>query len=400
LRTTIFFILILAAGAVAGDFIPMTPVGADCLPVKLQVEGDATYARPAKEQLADDMDFSGLLRVSDDGSASVRVEISEIPGDRLRMAGEISAEGEVLASREYVVDASGMYDAVHAIADDAVYELTGERGIASTKIGFVMHGPGTYALAARGFDPRGATIFLRDTSVITTPAWSPDGSAIAFTSFRNDNGDLYSYDVHGGRARGLLSHQGLNTTPCWSPDGGSLLVTLTEGGNADIYSYSIAGGTLTRLTVRSSIETSASISPTGQQVVFTSDRTGTPQIYVMDIGGAGAERLSYAHSYCDSPAWSPRGDLIAYAARTPGGSIHIFVMNPDGSNVRQVTFDGTLNEDPAWGPTGRHLAFSSDRDGRRAIYVLELNSLAVKKITDSGECYCATWSPLPSALAD
>jgi TolB protein len=142
------------------------------------------------------------------------------------------------------------------------------------------------------------------------------------------------------------------------------------------------------------------VSPAGQQMVFTSDRAGSPQLYVMDIAGAGAERLSYAHGYCDSPAWSPRGDMIAYAARTTGGDIHIFVMNSDGTEVRQVTFDGSLNEDPAWGPTGRHLAFSSDRDGRRSIYVVELNSLAVKRMTDSGECYCATWSPLPAIEAD
>lgn len=386
--------------ASAGEFIPMTPIGADLLPVNLQVEGDAEYARPAEEQLGEDIDFSGLLQVADDGAADIRVEIEEVSGGRLKMTAEITAEGEVLSSREYVAPPSDLYTMVHAVADDAVYALTGERGIAGTRIGYVLHTSGSYALAAKGFDPRGATVMLRDTSVLTTPAWGPDGSSIAFTSFRNDNGDLYIYDVYGGRARRILSRQGLNTTPCWTPDGGSLLVTLTEGGNADIYSYSFAGGDLTRLTVRNSIETSASVSPAGQQVVFTSDRAGSPQLYVMDIAGAGAERLSYAHNYCDSPAWSPRGDMIAYAARTAGGDIHIFVMNSDGTDVRQVTFDGSLNEDPAWGPTGRHIAFSSDRDGRRSIYVVELNSLAVKRITDSGECYCATWSPLPAIEAD
>jgi TolB protein len=400
LQGTALALALAAAIAWADDFIPMTPIGADCLPVRLDVEGADEFARPAKIQLTDDIDFSGLLTVADDGAADILVKIDEVSGDRLRMTSEITADGELLSTREYVASSTDLYSMVHAIADDAVYELTGERGIASTMIAYVLHTTGSYSLAARGFDPRGATVMLRDTSVLTTPAWSPDGSSIAFTSFRSDNGDLYIYDVHAGRARRILSRQGLNTTPCWTSDSGSLLVTLTEGGNADIYSYSISEGSLERLTVRNSIETSASISPTGQQVVFTSDRTGSPQLYVMDIAGAGAERLSYAHSYCDSPAWSPRGDLVAYAARTSGGAIHIFVMKPDGTDVRQVTFEGTLNEDPAWGPTGRHLAFSSDRDGRRSIYVVELNSLAVKRLTDSGECYCATWSPLPSLEAD
>ncbi len=389
-------LVILSSSALAGDFVQMTPIGADCLPVTLEVRGDREYARPAGEQLREDIDFSGLLMVTDGGAADISVAIETLSGGRLRMTAEVEAEGEVLLSREYASDASDLYTSVHRIADDAVYALTGEQGIASTRLCFIQRSGSYYALAVKGFDPRGSSTLLRDTCVITTPSWSPDGSEIAFTAFRGDNGDLYFFDTGSSRAGRVLSRQGLNTTPAWTPDGSAVLVMLTLEGNADIYSFAPGSEGLTRLTARSSIETSPSVSPTGQQVVFTSDRTGTPQIYVMDIAGAGAERLSYAHPYCDSPAWSPRGDLIAYAARTPGQGIQIFVMNSDGTGVRQVTSEGTLNEDPAWGPTGRHLAFSSDRSGERSIYVLELNSLTVKRLTTAGECYCPTWSPLPA----
>jgi TolB protein len=389
-----FLLAFVCTAASAGDFLPMTPIGADVLPVTVSVEGDRDFARPAEEQLRDDIDFSGLLACADDGVASISAEIEESSG-RLTMTAEIVAGGDVVLSREYSGDDTDLYPMVHALADDAVFALTGERGIASTRIGFVMRSGTNYALAARGFDPRGITSLLRDTVVITTPAWSPDGSRIAFTAFRQDNGDLYLLETSTGRARRILARQGLNATPCWTPDGVSIAVMLTEGGNADIYLLDVASGTTTRLTTRTAIDTSPSISPTGQQMVFTSDRSGAPQLYVMDMTGAGAERMSFAHSYCDSPAWSPRGDMIAYAARASGG-IHIFVMRSDGTDIRQVTFEGSLNEDPVWGPTGRHLAFSSNRQGTRSIYVLELNSLQVKRFTDSGECYCPTWSPLPA----
>ncbi len=389
--------LVLCSAALAGDFLPMTPIGSDCLPVSVSVSGERDYSRPAMEQLVSDIDFSGLLITSSDADAAIEARV-ETSGSRLRITADITAGGEVLLTREYQAPVDELYTMIHALADDAVFILTGEPGIASTRIAFVLRSSGSYTLAARGLDPRGYSTLLRDTSVITTPAWSPDGATIAFTSFRSDNGDLFAYDTGEARARRLLSRQGLNTTPCWTPDGASIAISATSDGNAEIFLYSISSGTVTRLTARSSIETSPTVSPTGQQIAFTSDRAGAPQIYVMDITGSGAERLNYSHGYCDSPSWSPRGDQIAYAARA-GGAIHIFVCGVDGSEVRQVTFDGSLNEDPVWGPTGRHLAFSSNRGGQRAVYVVELNSLAIRKLTDSGECYCPTWSPVRAPQA-
>jgi TolB protein len=375
----------------------MTPIGADLLPVEVSVEGEREFARPALDQLVLDIDFSGLLETSSAADASIEARV-ETAGSRLRLSAEVQAGGEVLLARDYLAAPGDLYTMVHALADDAVYALTGERGIAGTRIAFVTRSGTTYSLAARGFDPRGPAVMLRDTSVITTPAWSPDGSTVAFTSFRTDNGDLYFYTLADSRARPVLTRQGLNTTPCWAPDGSALALSSSADGNAEIFLMDSADRTLTRLTSRSSIETSPSISPTGMQMVFTSDRSGAPQLYLMDLTGAGVERMNYSHAYCDSPAWSPRGDMIAYAARS-GGGIHIFVMNADGSEVRQVTSEGSLNEDPVWGPTGRHLAFSSDRAGSRSIYVLELNSLVTRRLTDSGECYCPTWSPLGAATA-
>jgi TolB protein len=113
----------------------------------------------------------------------------------------------------------------------------------------------------------------------------------------------------------------------------------------------------------------------------------------MDATGGTAERAGFAHGYCDSPSWSPTGDRIAYCARS-GSNFHIFIMNSDGTEVRQVTSGGTLNEDPVWSPTGRHLAFSSDIDGIRSIYLLELNKLTLHRLSTGSESYCAAWSPV------
>jgi TolB protein len=384
-------LLVLIPGATATDFLPMTPVGAECIPVSVSVSGrDKALVDDAEAQLIDDIDFSGLLETAEEGYAQVETVVySDDRGILLRAS--VTCAGEMLMVKEY--SGSSVYPLVHALADDLVYQITGEQGIASTRIAYIVRDSGTYHLAVKNLDPRPPFYILTDDDVITTPAWSPDGDLIAFTAFRSDNGDLYLYSLSDGTAAKVLSRGGLNTSPAWSPDGRSIALTLSESGNSDIYLMDVDSWDLQRLTARNSIETSASFSPTGNQIVFTSDRLGYPQLYVMDSGGGGADRATFSHGYCDSPAWSPAGDRIAYTAMV-GGDFHIFVMNADGSDIRQVTFEGTLNEDPVWSPTGRHLAFSSDRDGVRAIYILELNKLTVRKLTEGAESYCATWSPL------
>ena len=385
--------LLVAAPCVGESFMPMTPIGAECLPVSVEVTGHADLAELVLEQLRFDIDFSGLLVTSEEGVAAVAAEVGRTV-DGITISARVSADGEEVLRKSYSSSSGTVYPLVHALADDLVFSLTGERGIASTRIGFISRSGTTYRLMAASLDPREPLLMIEDDEVITTPAWSPDGGSIAFTSFRNDNADLYLFDLAERSASRVSGYPGLNTTPAWSPDGAAIAITVSEGHDPDVCLLDLYDGSLQRLTTRSSIETSPSFSPSGLQIVFTSDMLGSPQLFVMDNTGAGVHRFNYSHGYCDSPSWSPVGDRIAYAARTSSGTIHIFVADADGSNIRQVTSEGYLNEDPVWSPTGRHLAFSSNMGGERAIYALELNSLELHRIASVGDCYCPTWSPL------
>ena len=386
----VFLTILITAASSADSFIPMTPVSAECIPISVSVEGDRDLVDMASNQLKEDIDFSGLLITSDEGYAEAAVRVTRSQNG-IELRAEVTSGGEPLLARNY--SGENIYSLVHAFADDLVYDLTGEEGIASTWIAYVTRTSSGYALGVKSQDPRSTRTLMSDEDVITTPAWSPDGDRIVFTSFRSGNPDLWCYSFSESSAEKKLSLPGLNSSPAWSPGGEDIALTLSMNGNIDIYLLDTANDETTRLTLRGSIETSASFSPTGRQIVFTSDRIGYPQLYVMDSSGGTAIRATSSHVYCDSPAWSPDGSRIAYTAQV-GRDLHIFVMDANGSNIRQVTFDGSLNEDPVWGPTGRHIAFSSDRDGERAVYVIELNGLTIRKLSDRGESYCPTWSPL------
>lgn len=373
----------------SAEFMQMTPVGAECIPVSFEFSGSDW----ASEQLEFDIDFSGLLETVPEGEgyAHARCVLSGNSGSFLLSAAVDGAEGEMLLKKEYA--GPSWEPLIHSFADDLVYLLSGEEGIASTSVAYVRRSGGRYSLMAATLDNRPDQEVISDSEVITTPSWSPSGEWIAFTSYRAGSGDLYLYSFASASASRIVS-EGVNYAPVWAPDGSSLAFTRSVEGNSDIYRYSMASSNASRLTARGSIETSASFSPTGQQMIFTSDRVGYPQLYVMDAAGGTAERAGFAHGYCDSPAWSPDGNRIAYCARSEG-AFHIFVMNSDGTDIRQVTTEGTLNEDPAWSPSGRHLAFSSDMDGVRSIYLLELNKLRLYRLTSRSDSYCATWSPVP-----
>ena len=383
--------LILAFSGFSSEFMQMTPVGDECIPVSVALTG-CLEASDALVQLEFDIDFSGILETADqeDGYAHARCVLSGRIGNYTLSVNVEGAEGEMLLKKEY--SGASWESLIHRFADEFVYLLSGEQGIASTQVAFISRNNGVYCLKAQSLDSRASQVVITDDEVITTPAWSPDGGDIAFTSYRNGLGDIYLYSFENSSARRIITG-GLNTSPVWTSDSRYIAFTRSISGNSDIHRFDRASGDVQRLTARGSIETSASFSPTGQQMILTSDRVGYPQLYIMDSAGGTAERAGFAHGYCDSPSWSPSGNRIAYCARS-NGNFHIFVMNVDGTDIRQVTTEGTLNEDPVWSPTGGHLAFSSDRDGTRSIYLLELNKLTVYRLSSGSESYCATWSPV------
>jgi len=383
--------LVLAFSGYSSEFMQMTPIGNECIPVSVELSG-CREASAALDQLEFDIDFSGILETADrgEGYAHARCVLTGRNGSYTLSVDVKGVEEEALLKKEY--SGSALEPLIHRFTDELVYLLSGEQGIASTRVAYISRHNGTYSLRVRSLDERPPQVVISDNEVITTPAWSPDGGNIAFTSYRNGTGDLYLYSFENSSARRVVTG-GLNTSPAWTPDSRYIAFTRSISGNSDINRLDTASGNVQQLTARASIETSASFSPTGQQMILTSDRVGYPQLYVMDSSGGTAERAGFAHGYCDSPSWSPAGDRIAYCARVHG-EFHIFVMNADGTDIRQVTTEGTLNEDPVWSPTGGHLAFSSNRDGVRSIYLLELNKLTVYRLSSGTESYCATWSPV------
>jgi len=300
--------------------------------------------------------------------------------------------GNMVFGKRYVGDAKFFRLIVHRFTDDIIFNLTGEKGVAQTRIAFVSSVSRTAKeIFVMDYDGANPSAITGNQSINLSPRWSPDGRLIAYTSYRNNNPDLYVLNFDSGRRDVLSAQQGLNATPGWSPDGQWLAIAMSAGGGTNLFLMPKSGGSPRPLTAGPAISVSPSFSPNGRQIVFNSDRGGTPQIYIIDVDGSNLHRLTFQGNYNASPRWSPRGEKILFMCRM--GANHICLINPDGSGLQQLTFAGT-NEDPTWSPDGRHIAFSSTRNGRRDIFVMHADGTEQKRLTNNGyDNYLPDWSP-------
>jgi len=218
-----------------------------------------------------------------------------------------------------------------------------------------------YGMSATGTDERRLTDAKGDPSTPqglffqTEPAWSDDGSTIAFASKRSGTFDLYAMNADGSGTRRLTSTKDDDGQPDWSPD--------------------------------------------GKRIVFTRGSPG--RLFVMDAGGDGARRITAGLAEESEPAWSPDGRWIAYSRRVPGTSIReLWLVRPDGSQPRTLTKLGGVAQGPAWSPDGQQIAFSANVGGNRFdIYTIGADGKDVQLVTSGDDSIEPAWSPDGKTIA-
>ncbi len=291
-------------------------------------------------------------------------------------------EQKHIVGKQYEGPLQTLRSAVHRIADEVVLQITGEKGVHNTKIVYAVSQGASKEIFIADFDGANVKQITQNQSINLSPAWSPDGKKIAFTSYLKRNPDLYLIDVDGKNLQRFSYYPGLNVSPSWSPDGKQIVLMMGMGGKSDIFLIDTNGGNPKRLTKGHGNEASPTWSPDGEWIAFVSDRSGSPQIYIMARDGSNVRRLTYEGSYNTNPAWSPKGDRIAFCGRAES-RFHIFNIGVDGSGLRRMTSNSGNNENPCWSPDGRYIAFSSTRTGVSKIFIMNANGFNQRGLTSS-----------------
>jgi TolB protein len=284
--------------------------------------------------------------------------------------------------------------AVHAVSDEVVRVITGDPGMAASRIAFVLQGRGSKEIYIVDSDGENVQRVTTDGSIALSPAWSPDGTKLAYTSFRSGRPFLYERDLRSGRDRVASDRQGINSTPTYSPDGQTLAFSTSVGANTEVATMRAQGGELRQQTQGNRFDSlSPTFSPDGRQIAFESNRLGQPHIYVMPVGGTARLVSEYVYGqpgYNTSPDWSPRGNQLAYHSRVRG--VHQVVMVDLEKGTRRLLTNEGNNEDPSWAPDGRHLVFASkDRDGG-GLFVLDTVSGRVRTLLRGAGYGLPDWS--------
>jgi TolB protein len=350
------------------------------------------------KELNADAVIVGTIRKSGNG-VIVQVRMIDVASGRTAFGKEYS--GSIANPRRYA----------HTFSDEMHENQLQLRGVARTKLAFssdrpneLMKGPvkdrdiqEIYIVDYDGANPIRVT---NTTTLNVAPAWSPDNQVIAYTSWRPSSAGSFgvfqdiilSYIQVGQRttpANGSPDRQ--NYLPAWSPDGTKLAFTSNRDGNPEIYVMNKDGSGLRRMTNSPTIDVSPTWSPTGNQLAWVSDRTGQPKIYLMNSDGTG-QRLLVGDPKSDRPTWS-RGKFneIAYASQTgPGYDIKIYSF--EKGEAIKVTDGIGSNESPSFSPNGRHIAFTSTRNGKAQVFTVDRDGNNLRQITREGNNKFASWS--------
>lgn len=414
------------SSAEAKVYIDISSPAARRLPIAVpglnSAEGPAAViASKITDVLVHDLEMSGMLNILDKSiypPAALKTERSTDMTDFkpwFAIGAEALVNGNITVDEAYITADARLYDVTagkqvmtfrhkmdkrdfrkmaHAIADDIIENLTGEKGVFSARIAFVSNVRGNKEISVMDYDGDGMEALTQNGSINISPAWSPDGSAISYVSFRDGGAAIYIKEMKNGSDKRISFTAGTSMGASWSYDGKRLAVVVSRDGNADIYALNRDGSGLARLTDNWGLDVSPSWSPTGREIAFVSDRGGNPQIYIMDSSGGNVRRLTFEGKYNASPAWSPKGDRIAFAGMNDG-KFNIFTINPDGAALTQLTAGSGNNESPAWSPDGRFISFSSTRDGVSGIYIMHPDGTEQKKVAlpMKGGATSPSWGP-------
>jgi len=293
----------------------------------------------------------------------------------------------------YTITPAQLRATAHKIADVIYEELTGERGVFSTRICYVVKAAERFELQVADADGGNADFILAHREPIISPAWSPDGTRIAYVSFERRKPIVFVHNLVDGSRTVLADFEGANSAPAWAPDGRRLAITLTRDGVAQIYVVNADGSALTRITNSQAIDTEAAWSPDGNTILFTSDRGGSPQIYRMASTGGSAERVTFEGTYNVTPRWSPDGRSFCFIQRNSGR--YNVAIQDLGVREAVLLTDGRNDSSPTFAPNGRMILYASEHNKRGILAAVSRDGRVKQRISDSGgNVREPAWGPL------
>ena len=389
-------------------------IGGQQFPIAITaLKGEESTAFPLSSIISHDLIGSGLFKLVDISDLSPPAVPQDIPlnliktrGAHTQLVGNVNTtpdgymvrfwlvdilQNKILFGYEKVASKQDMRQVAHEIADLIYKQLTGEPGIFSTKIAFVVRNGRTYQLQIADADGFGARTILSSPEPIISPKWSFDGVKIAYVSFERKKPIIFVQNVMSGARYALAAFKGSNSAPAWSPDSSRLAIVLTKDGYSQIYLINSDGSGLRRLTNSAAIDTEPSFSPDGKTIIFTSDRGGSPQIYQMPSSGGAALRLTYEGGYNASAKYSPDGKSIVLIHRSSVG-YQVALMDLGSRQIMPLSL-GVKDDSPSFAPNGRVILYKSGSGSHGILATISKDGRVKQTLKSDLDIRQPVWGP-------
>jgi TolB protein len=212
--------------------------------------------------------------------------------------------------------------------------------------------------------------------------WSPDGTRIAFTSYRDGDAEIYLMNPDGSGVIRLTSNPADDTEPTWSPDGQRIAFVSTRTGGSNVYVMNADGSGVRSLTgVAGGFE--PSWSPDGTTIAFSrvvrlcKFDVCLADVFIIPAAGGTASNVTRSPSgQAYDPAWSPDGSRIAYSQDR-----QIYTVRPDGTDKARISQDPAAQDiAPVWSPDGSKLAFTRYLENSE-IFVMNADGTGATRIS-------------------
>ena len=307
----------------------------------------------------------------------------------------VQKESQLRTSTVYGVP-NKLKQLAHYISDGIYEEITGLKGVASTRLLYVTEefsgGISQFKLNVADADGSNEQILLRSNEPIISPSWSPDSKQVAYVSFETGMAKVFIQNIATGKREIVLENKFQISSPSWSPNGKFMSLTLYQDGNAEIYILNLKNKNLTRLTNHYSIDTESSWSPNGSKIMFTSGRSGSPQLYEINLKkfNAKPQRITFEGNYNAKGSYLPNGEGVVFVHRK-NSNFQIALKYFNENFVRPLT-NSQLDESPSISANGNVIIYAISENETGLLAGVTLSGARFRLPIKKGEVREPSWS--------
>lgn len=309
---------------------------------------------------------------------------------------------------------------IHRAADTIIKIVTGQPGIASTRL-----------LYTHKYRNRAANQWISELwecdydgwnnrkidglegGYCVTPQYIPPkpgylASAFFYVSYKNGQPKIYLAPLSGGIEQRLLHLRGNQLMPAISRQRDQIAFISDITGNPDLFlqEFDPEKGPLGKprqiFTTHQATQGSPTFSPDGKQIAFVSNKDGCPRIYVIPIPAPEtklkdikARLISRCNRESTAPCWSPDGKKLAYCARSDGGTRQLWIYDFESQEESCLTGGPVNKENPSWAPDSMHIVYNTTGNRQAELYFIGLHHRVPVKIYNTlpGERRFPAWEP-------